>query len=375
MIPSSAATYIVVRPPTHHDQNHVSRRYHQSLGRGRLVYNLPHPEVPAFPNGTSADAILFALGHPGQSLSPTTTLSPEMYRSIRHFAYESRQGKTAHIIASADAHSPYGNQRLIEAIARNLALSQAEVLLHLGVWHATPKEVISLCREIQNLHTSSLKLASVFDINHVNTSAGSQKYIDGILHPQSSSHPYDKLLTEGYTIMADYEPAPENIFLIANHALHGLDGLEEGIRRNGGEVTHLPQTHPLDPAWQSQLNRQKHIFAITTKQKYIEAFFGTQVNHPYFEQIHIHSPHEALEMLISPHFGYSYEPYRTVVLLDDDGSDSFDWLLDSYLRQRHAYPYYCCFLQPHTLSGNLLVSNLRLDTKLPLYEQLPHDLS
>src|SRR5687768_16166952 len=127
---------------------------------------LSHPESPLLPHGTSAPAIIYALGHHGRNLQPHKINTLEVVRSLRDITYRNRRrGGVIHAFGMLDDESPYGSRAIVESLVRLVKPAPIAIILHLGVWHPTPGEFERGLNEIKTLETPNLILGSLFPVS------------------------------------------------------------------------------------------------------------------------------------------------------------------------------------------------------------------
>ncbi len=323
---------------------------------------LSHPESPSFVQGSSLPSILFALGHQGGRLSPIYRLTPNIVRQTRDVIYRVRHsGTRLHLVGVLDADSPYGARAILEPLGRLLADSGIQVAFHLGVWQATPSELSLGLRELASLIQPPNAISSIFLVDSVASLHGARRYVDN-LFAASQSRPildFDQLLPlRDSQIFEDTPPGEGDSFLIANHNLSGLDNLITVLKGHGAvNVAALTAEHQLSNTLINDLSRYRHTLVVSDWPTHETAFAGSNLRHPYYETLSGASAHHFLEMLISPHFGEGSQPYRTVVMLNEEPSPQFDWLAASFVRQNLDRPLLVCLAQPNDTRGNLVLSN------------------
>lgn len=317
---------------------------------------LPHPEIPASPFGTSKYRVLYALGHQGQVLEPIHTLSPTHLRALRQAAYDARTDDASlHVLGMIDRDSPYGSRRLVEETARALHDLNVPTVAHLAVWNPTPSEFQRGLRELQFPNDSALRLGSLVPIH-------SHYSLDHFVQPTlPQAHRDAELPLHQPFALDDYSVEPGDTVVILNHSLHGLDQLADSLHHYGVHVRTLPTEHPTHESITHTLDAFGHVLCLTDNPRSMQAYFGDEVHHQYFESYTAPSAIDGLEMLISPHFGYHQAPARTVVLLDEATDPNFDWLLSSYLKQNRTAPYYCCLVDETSPAGNVVLTNVPND--------------
>lgn len=367
------ATYIavIVNPNGHNRPEHRLKKTFQ-VGKVDGIYKLPLATKSTSPVGTTAQQVLHSLGHPDMELPSLSTLAPHNVRQLRDVAHRSRKtGGRVHIIGVLDNDSPFGQRRMIEQMVRFFKGSHIPVVLHLGVWHATPNEFNYGLREIRSICNDLVSIGSIFSLDPSNRQFQTKDYLDklaGEMQPdswQDVRYP----LPKGYVF---HGPAinTKDSFVIANHSLHGLDNVCEVLQDwSDHPVVSMLCGHQAHPDVHKSLNKYRHIVSVASRPSYQEAYWGNELGHPYFESVRHPSPTTLLELLNSPHFGYVVQPYRTVVLLDEDLNRDFDWLLSSYLKSQRNRSYYCAVIDPTSLEGYSLLTNMSLD---PLTLQMSH---
>jgi hypothetical protein len=353
---------------------HAKVRFRRTFAYGKQhhYYTLPLPEHPAHPRGSSAQAMLYRLGHPDQSLSPLQRLTPEAMRQLRDIIYIARQtGGTVHLFGMVDDHSPFGSRRAFEECVRALRQAGIRVALHVGIWHATPHELRRGLQELQSLCSSQVRINSLYPIEEIIHHGGERRYVDGILHPGTLDDSTDIRLPLHRPLFFAHDYSGEHdIFFIANHALHGQDRLCFSLHDNPNKMICFDIPHDTHFRVQDSLDRYNHVVTVFTKPQYERAYFGQKLHHPYYESLQTESAHHAFEMLLSPHFEHHQRPYKTLVLVDDERSPEFDWLLTSVLKRNSTIPFSCVFLEPHSLEGSSVISNQHFTPDRSLYAQL-----
>lgn len=363
---------IIIVNPRHDHVQPVAQRFHKTLqwGDRHRLYRLPHPERPAYAHGSSSHTIIHALGHGGAYHPPLATLQPHMTRTLSRATAHARQKKVPlHVVGMLDHSSPYGSQRILEPVVRFFQSTEQPIYLHLGVWHPTPQEVQQSIREIKSLPTSTVQIASVFPIQWLRSPTKAKKYLDGIYSdtPKPALENVTLPVQEPYYFI-DSEVAPESAFVILHHELHDFDPFVEVLAETNSPVFTFESMIPLHPTYQQKLDAFRHIMTVTSRPSYEKAYFSHAPHHPYYESVHVPRGDEALEMLLSPHFGYGL-PYETVVVIDEQGKE-FDPLLSSFIKHNHDQVYYCCLLCPDDPRGSLLLTNQNLNSDASLYQQL-----
>jgi hypothetical protein len=369
-----SALCIVINPKTNYSP--VASRFRNTVKAvpARHVAVLPHPDHPVSPMGSSPYATLYKLGHPQQHLRSSVEFTPSIVRQLRDTTYQSRKtGGTLHLFGIVDSDSPFGARPMLEKVIRHIKPSGVKVVLHLGVWHPTPNEFARGVNELKTFQDDQFIIGSLFPLANL-FEQNATRCVDSILKPENNNRvPFSQLPLEVPIIVNSYLVGENDRFLVAHHSLHGMDALADAILSVTGQpLTTLDYDHPTAGSLQQTLDKNRHIVVITNRPSYAEAYAGSHPDHPYYECLHNDSPKHVVEMLVSPHFGYSKKPYQTVVLLDEPRASEFDWLLSSLVRQNLSAPYYCCFLDPTALRGNTLLTNIALDRTQSLYTQL-HD--
>jgi hypothetical protein len=368
-----SATFVIIHPRSP-DESSLPQRFPKvlALGERHGLYRLPHPEIPAHPMGSSAPVVTYALGHGGKPLAPLTHLTPEALRHLRSLTHKQRlNGGTFHIFGLLDNDSPYGSRRLLEEMLRFLHSVEIKTAVHVGVWHPTPHEFRYGLKEIGTLCQDSITLASLFPVSLELEDKSAERYVDGILHPVNSTPQAIVYPLKTPIYLSQDSASADDVFVIINHSLHGLDSLAHALQDLTGELPDsLTSEHVTDPTILRSLNKNRHLLSLSTNPSYQEAYFGSHLEHPYFETISHNNSEELLEMLLSPHFGYTQQPYRTVVITHEPSSSNFDWLVSSYLKKNHDRPYYCCLISPLSIEGTLVVTNMSFPTPTVTYQQL-----
>ncbi|HEY1074832.1 MAG TPA: hypothetical protein VGE59_04025, partial [Patescibacteria group bacterium] len=218
----------------------------------------------------------------------------------------------------------------------------------------------------------SITLGSLFPLDPTWRDVSTESFLRTVLHESTSDDIHDIVtpLKRGHVF---HGPAvgSEDLFLIANHDLHGLDTVGDTLQAWGEHpLMTMFCDHNPDAAICQSLDKYRHIVSVTSRQSYHDAYFGSSLRHPYLEQIKHSSPTTLLEMLNSPHYGYPSKPYRTVALLDEELNADFDWLLSSYLKQQRQDAYSCLFIDPRAVEGSVVISNMKFDPNTPLASQL-----
>jgi hypothetical protein len=309
--------------------------------------------------GTTHHGELFALGHEGQTFHSPETVTPHMLRELQRLKYHLRKkGGTVHIFGLLDNASPYGSYLLMEPMLRFILPDQS-LAIHSGVWSPTPSEFRSNYNELHSLEgRPSVKLASLFPLHCLQDENRTEKLIDGLQSPpfaeQNASYPVHNL-----QVLKPTSFSSNDIFLILFAPSREQYHLAQTLQNRFPDlpVTSLPYDLPTDSSVSDTLAKSKHILALTNDRSYAEAYFGDSLRHPYFETQVVSSPLSLLEMLISPHFGYSSSPFRTIVLLDEAKGSEFDWLMASYLRKTMTKPFLFHTITPHDIQGVVTYSN------------------
>jgi hypothetical protein len=356
---SSAWIAIVSNP---HETTQLAERFPRTIRLGQpdqflQVSNLHHPVSPA---GITPESAIFQLGHGGRELMPVTQLTPSMLRQLRELAHMCRRHHSIlHLFGIIDSTSPYGSRSMFEHVIRLLRPASISIHLHVGVWHPTPKDFEQGLQELRSLCQDRIQLASVFPVSFLQLRRAAGNYVDSILHPETVQPSMNIALPLHHPhILSMEESTPNDCFLILNHELHGFDSLTEAIGEATQNPGHSLQTdHPVSSNAGRILDHSKHILAISNQPNYITSYFGTNMNHPYFESLVSENSTHVLEMLISPHFEYAHQPDWTIILLDEAAHSDFDWLLASYIKQHQDNPYICLFLDPYDLNDDWLMTN------------------
>ncbi len=320
---------------------------------------------PKLAAGSSHEAIVHYLGH-GRELSPLQSVHPAMLRSVRSFAHHQRSyGNTIHLFGMLDSNSPFGSRRLLESLARELSSLGLHVQLHVGVWDPTPREFHLGLKELTTLQSPTITLASLFPVyeaidarsgfaNHyvaeLKTSTGQNNNANNPVLPLH--HP---VIFSGAGILANDQ------FVIANHSLHGLDPLVLALEHEFGTAVAAIDEHfaSMPDQHQANLTKFRHYLTVSARPSSYHAYFGTPQEHPYFEVHHLDNSVEAVEMMLSPHFGYHQQPYQTTLFLDEDRSleiDRLTSLLVRQLKQRSGY-YTCYIIEPDQLHDITRITN------------------
>jgi hypothetical protein len=372
-------SYIVIHPHVSYDHPSLTaleRAYpktFQSLHNPMVQQaTLDHPRRQGvfYPHGTTAESMLYDLQH-DEAVPSVEKITPAILRQIRDMAYGARKmGSRVHVFGVLDHDSPYGSRCILEHLVRMFRELGVESVLHVGVWYPTPKEFTTGLHEIETLCDATTYLGSVFPIDVIeHQSAATQKYIDGILHPPAHH-------TEATIHLPLYAPVivgneallPEDRILIANHTLHGMQRLQQALERHGLKVQCFDHAHAPHRTIVDSLRKKQHTMSLTNNKAYQEAYFGTDLKHPYFETYYHPSAEAVLEMVLSPHFGYHATPFRSVMLFDAAPTVTFDSLLQHYLRsqQQKQHDFVCLFLQPDQVEGSPLFAQLQ-----PLHQPIP----
>jgi hypothetical protein len=345
-------------------QPHESHSRHRYIKTNRVLqthksFPLRPDRVVQHPHGTSHQSALFELGHPGHHLDLPTQVTSMMMRDLRSALFQARKKRgTIHVFGILDTESPHGSLSLLESIIRFLLPSGHPLSIHAGAWSPTPREFRMSYQSLQSIATRpTVNVSSVFPFTALQHEQSAQLFIDG-LHYIDHSEPVNfplqvqtRLSSEGLKdndiFIIPYSPSREAFNL--THALHSRFPEQDCIQ--------LKHYVPSQRAVAQTLSKSKHILALATHPSYIEAYFGSDLNHPYFESMVVHSPKELLQMLISPHFGYTAPPHLTSVFLDESKDPEFDWLLASYLRKIMTTPFYVSWITENSLKDDIVYSN------------------
>ncbi len=302
------------------------------------------------PMGTSFTSQLYELGH-GQPLLPVTDMTPEIQRQLRDLAWRRRKGPmTVQLFGLLDLDSPFGSRRAVENLVRTLQPMDIHIVLHLGVWNPTPREFNQGLKEMTTLG-DDVVLGSLFPVTMARfDQARTQKYIDGILHPQSFGTGKEPTLPlEQAVLFAPRAADDQTVYLMANHAMHDLMALEHVL-----PLQTLPVTLGQNRKVADSLQQRHHHVCLTDSLPAQAAYFGSEMHHPYFESYYQPSSEALLEMLLSPHFGYHQEPYMTTVILANPTGQNLDSLLAHYhkklIHEKQAHS--CHFIEPSDISGH-----------------------
>lgn len=324
------------------------------------------------PSGGTHHSVLFELGHPRQSFESSSQLTPRMLRELRQVVYSARKNSgTIHLFGVLDTESPHGSYRLLESIVRFLIPSLTPLTIHAGLWSPTPREFKHAYNELRSLtKRDAVKLGSIFPLHILKSKTQTASYIDDLHKADAEPRPLTFPLTQ--PVIFRTSVMPEDVLLVPLSPSHELFNLDESLQEHFPFHERITLTHdyPSDPALQKTLDKSKHVFVLANRPSYVDAYFGSEIRHPYFETIFVHSPNILLEMLISPHFGYATPPYRTVVFIDEARGDEFDWLLASYIRKIMTEPFLFQIIRPDHLQSVNTYSN-SLSSKLTVnYEDL-----
>lgn len=299
-----------------------------------------------YPKGEPIVQSLYSLAHGGCRLPSLVRLEPHHTRTMRDIMHRCRRNKSGlHLIGVLDTESPYGNRRLVEQVMRLLRHATVPVYLHLGAWNTTPSERKYAQREIASLVAPPIHLASIFPLEHILTRSGASQFVDSLSAP-------NRTLSSPYYVSL---PSTDSDYIaILNHQLHGLDNfVNVANERYPDRVVCFPVAIQPCGHVAEALPKHRHIVGVSSRPSYLDAFFGHHSAHPYLETLVVDSPVDMLEMLISPHYGYSQEPYSTVVLVEELRHRDFDAVLAHYLKRRSKHPLACVLLEPHALTDDL----------------------
>ncbi len=332
------------------------------------LIRLPHPQ-PLHVGGTTSESVLYSLGHPGETLSPVTTLSPAILRHFRHIAHGLRkQPQPLHIFCLVDDWSPYGSTRILEEAVRFFLPLSVSLVLHLIVWHPTPSEFRRVLSEARNF-PFPVEIGSIVPVTTLQEENSLAAYLD--LLQTDQEHLFEMHLPlSGASKLTRRRLAPTHQILFLNHNLHGLSLFGQQLEQYAQEgLTYCPSAVASPPAILSALDRSNHIIAYTATPTYLQAYMGNEVTHPYYESLVFRSSTELIGALLSPHLQYHHLPYRSLVFLEEETHADFDTLLASLLKQRKESLYYCHFLIPNDVTGSHIVTNMAIDPLYP-YESL-----
>lgn len=349
---------VVVNPKGDRHQS-VTSRFPQTIGLfdKEKLYKFPHPEVPAWPQGSTPESILYSLGHKGERLASLTHLSPSHIRQLREALHTCRTtGSSLHLFGVLDNESPFGSRRFTEALLRILRHSSVPIVLHLGVWHMSPRELRYALRELEPMLSDTIRLQSLYPISSVLGHASAKRYIDGLHSParsQNLEHVILPLTTPLF--FGDAGIRSGDRFFVLNHELHGQTVLED-------ELSHAYPGH-MSPfmTHHSPIIKPQAVTAYATRPSYVYAYFGTEPS-PEIES-HIVPVPSMLEGLTQNRSG------QRIAFIDESASPHLDKELH-YLFQFHRHePMSCMFLEPTSVQGNILITTQSFTPTESLYSQ------
>lgn len=324
------------------------------------------------PSGGTHQSVLFELGHPRQQFESSSKLTPRMLRELRQSVYSARKNSgTIHLFGVLDTESPHGSYRLLESIVRFLIPGLSPLTIHAGLWSPTPREFKHAYNELRSLtKRDAVKLGSIFPLQILKNKKQTASFIDGLHNSDAEPRPLTFPLTQ--PVVFSTSILPEDVLLVPLSPSHELFNLDESLQEHFPFHERITLTHnyPSDPALQQTLDKSKHVFALSNRPSYVDAYFGSEIHHPYFETMFVHSPNILLEMLISPHFGYATPPYRTVVFIEEAKGEEFDWLLASYLRKIMTQSFLFQIIRPDHLQRVNIYSNSLSSKPTTNYEDL-----
>lgn len=347
----------------------LTRRILRSLD----LYRVQNASRVVSPSGTTHHGALFEFGHPNLEFKTPTHLTPRMLRELGEVLYRTRQQPgTIHVFGMVDSESPLGSYRFLESLVRSLLEVNVPIAIHAGVWSPTPRELRHTYHDLQTFaNRDNITLASIFPTDVFHSKNKAAQFIDGLHQPQVSGP--DLPLNQPH-ILTPVEVAGSDIFLSLLAPSREAQILRQAIddRFPLNHSVSLTHQYNSDQTVKKTLAQSKHILAVANNPSYIEAYFGSELAHPYFETMVVESPVELLEMLISPHFGYTSAPHRTAVLLDELNGNVFDWLLASYIRKNMTTPILFHVVNPHELQDSVVYSNQVETTDKPITHQDVH---
>ncbi len=315
------------------------------------------------PVGVPHHASLYALGQE-KPLVPLTHLIPKHVRNLRGLAAQARKEQAVmHVFGMLDLDSPFGSRRALEHTLRYLQSIPLPTYVHAGIWQCTPTEFNQGLAEIKSLEGDSLHLASIFPVDLLLTIPGERikQYVDGITRRSSYRDPTHLSLPINEPLIFTTPPQSSNeLFVITNHACHGLDSLVDTIQSNRHVSVHdLDSIETVNPSIQENLNRQRHTMIITNTHPGLLAYGGSLPEHPYLETYYHEGANDLLEVMLNPEFGYHTAPYETTVILKEPTNRAFDSLLAHYIKQikEKELDYHCWLFDGHGLEGNYMVTN------------------
>lgn len=367
-----ATTIGLITRSDHASFSHKHPRTSRILG-SLGVHRVQNASRVVSPSGTTHHGALFEFGHPNLEFETPTNLTPRMQREIGGLLYRARQRPgTIHVFGMVDSESPLGSYRLLESLIRFLLEGNDPIAIHAGVWSPTPREFRQAYHDLLTFaNRDNVSLASIFPTDVLQSRNKAAQFIDGLHQPQASDpdFPFNQP-----HIFTPFEVTGDDIFLSLLAPSRETEVLRQAIEDRFPLNHTVSLTHQFnsDQTVKKTLGQSKHILAMANNPSYIEAYFGSELAHPYFETMVVESPVELLEMLISPHFGYASAPHRTAVLLDELNGNVFDWLLASYIRKNMTTPFLFYVVNPHELQDSVVYSNQVEATDKPITHQDVH---
>lgn len=361
---------------TPHTKIFIHRPYHASrsvydayphvfkTARHDNVKQYPHMS-PKSPAGSSHEAIIHHLSH-NRALAPLHHVSPTALRTLRGVAHSQRVASTTvHVFGLLDNDSPFGSRRLLESLVRELAGLGLRVQLHVGVWDPTPREFRQGLKELLTIQRDNVVLASLFPVKElISIHNGFVAYYINQLRDGAAAQKHEPTLPlQTAFVFPGAHLSPNDQFVMANHDLHGLDTLVVSLEHEFGAPTLSLDAYEIQPPdhHMEHLNKQRHYVAVSARPTSYRAYFGSIADHPYFDAYHLNDSVDALEMLLSPHFGYHAKPFETTIFLDEDRDLRSDRLLSLYLGKinNESGHYSCYIVEPTQLHDITLITNTR----------------
>jgi hypothetical protein len=283
-------------------------------------------------HGYAPHEVIHQIAHGNRSYRSWDSITSNAVRKLsRARAHHKQNDGRIHLFGMLDHDSPYGNRRIMEHTIRHMARIEHPFVVHMLWYDPTPREYRMAVSEIMSFMPAHGKIGSVSPVHIAHNYNDTKKYFDGIMSGEVTSLPVEIPFQQSayYTDEAVVHPHDSYIFL---NSLNPFDHYQQRLNHELGITIQALDDDVVTPPWLARLlDRRQHVVCVSNRPHYIRSYAGS-VAHPYLETWMNDSSEHLLEMLISPHFGYTQDPAHTAVLLDKQNTAQFDWLIDSYIK-------------------------------------------
>lgn len=270
----SVTIFVVPHQPRH---NPVYHHFSQLYKSARQLSASPFEvgQSGSWPRGTTPMHMLYELGH-GTPMPVNKKLQPADIRRLREGATQARlSGGALHLFGVLDHDSPVGSRNLIEQSLRLLEHGTIPVVLHLGHWHLTPRELHFALREIKSC-APDVPIGSVFSVIDVQDLSIGHSFGDSLMANSKQVGLRDVSVRNPYQVLHDSPITDQDVLFIIGHDDAMLGRLSDKIHHTSGVLPHRFDTDFVTPPqWEDFLLHQA-VDIFSNEPEYALAYFGGQ---------------------------------------------------------------------------------------------------